>query len=172
MGDATLRKRERDAKKNAQTEGRSRKPGNLRSQTKISRETFNPVSVLSRKILCISLVSLYEGSLLRRNGIRLIHSLNVLELIRIKKTRSAGNEASEMRCISTWLPFNTLFKHSRDIMMINKMPYNVLLIRYRITTMAQNTYVKAYTTILYSEPRRTGIFKLYRENFNLFRKIN
>lgn len=63
--DATLRKREREAKKNAQTEGRSRKPGNLRSQTRISCETFNPVSVLSRKILCISLMSLCERSLLR-----------------------------------------------------------------------------------------------------------
>lgn len=93
MGDATLRKREREAKKNAQTERRSRKPGNLRSQTRISRETFNPVSVLSRKILCISLMSLCERSLLRRNGIRLIHSLNVLELIRIKKTRSVENVA-------------------------------------------------------------------------------
>ncbi|KAL0113181.1 hypothetical protein PUN28_012400 [Cardiocondyla obscurior] len=43
------------------------------------------LSVLSRKILCISLMSLLRESLLRGNGIRLIHSLNVLELIFIKK---------------------------------------------------------------------------------------
>lgn len=90
-------------KKNAQAEGRSRKPGNLRSQTRIPRETFNPVSVLSRKILCISLMSLCERFLLRGNGIRLIHSLNVLELIRIKKTRSLLDGE---RYINVWLLLN------------------------------------------------------------------
>lgn len=131
-----MRKRERDAKKNAQTEGRSRKPGNLRSQTKISRETFNPVSVLSRKILCISLMSLCEGSLLRRNGIRLIHSLNLLELIRIKKTRYAWQRMQPPRGDALALDCHSTHSSNTRIM-INKMPHNVLSIRCRITV--QNT---------------------------------
>lgn len=94
MRDARRTLRERDGEKernekNVQTGRKISKPGNLRYQTRIPRETFNPVSVLSRKILCTSLSCRHAEDLsIRKRGseIRLIHLPNVLELIRIKKT--------------------------------------------------------------------------------------
>lgn len=55
-------------------------------------------------------MSLLRESLLRGNGIRLIHSLNVLELIYIKKIPCVGK-----RRISIWFLFDVLFKCLRSV---------------------------------------------------------
>lgn len=97
--DATSRKRKSGAKKNAQTEERSRNQVICApKQEFLVKLSIQFPCFLVKYSVFLSCRFTGDPRAQQKRRIRLIHSLNVLELIRIKKNRSAEWRNCERRC--------------------------------------------------------------------------